>query len=94
MREFDLVDPLKIAGQDFYVSGGDSPDDADLPGPTGLMERLLDVSSQYGMDKVFLSDSGAEAVENAIRICYDHTKGKYGITTEGAFTAGRSARAR
>ena len=85
MREFDLVDPLKIAGQDFYVSGGDSPDNTDLPGPTGLMERLLDVTSQYGMDKVFLSNSGAEAVENAIKICYDYTKGKYGITTEGAF---------
>ena len=85
MREFDLVDPLKIAGQDFYVSGGGSPENPDLPGPTGLMDRLLDVTSQYGMDKVFLSNSGAEAVENAIKICYDHTKGKYGITTEGAF---------
>ena len=32
------------------------------------MDRLLDVTSQYGMDKVFLSNSGAEAVENAIKV--------------------------
>jgi 4-aminobutyrate aminotransferase len=37
------------------------------------------------MDTVFLSNSGAEAVENALKICYDHTEGKYGITFEGAF---------
>jgi 4-aminobutyrate aminotransferase len=37
------------------------------------------------MDTVFLSNSGAEAVENALKICYDDTGGKYGITFEGAF---------
>ncbi len=31
--EFDLVDPLKIAGQDFYVSTGGAPDETPLPGP-------------------------------------------------------------
>ena len=36
------------------------------------------------MDRVFLSNSGAEAVENAIKICYDGG-GSYGITFEGAF---------
>jgi 4-aminobutyrate aminotransferase len=84
MAEFDLVDPLKIAGQDFYTSAGDPADPA-YPGPTELMDRLTDVSSHYGMDTVFLSNSGAEAVENAIKICYDDTGGKYAITFEGAF---------
>lgn len=78
--EFELVDPMKIAGQDFYVDGEDG-----LPGPTELMERLTEISGQYGMDTVFLSNSGAEAVENAIKIAYDHTHGQYGITCEGAF---------
>ncbi|MFB6172141.1 MAG: aspartate aminotransferase family protein [Haloarculaceae archaeon] len=82
MREFDLVDPMKIAGQDFYVAAGDDPGD---PGPTGLMDRLADACTHYDMDTVFLSNSGAEAVENAIKICYDHTGGKYAITCEGAF---------
>jgi 4-aminobutyrate aminotransferase len=84
MAEFSLVDPLKIAGQDFYtVSGplGDHP----YPGPADLMDRITGVTEHYDLDTVFLSNSGAEAVENAIKIAYDHTNGAYGVTTEGAF---------
>jgi 4-aminobutyrate aminotransferase len=84
LREFDLVDPLKIAGQDFYATAGDP--DADLPGAAELMERLTEISEGYGMDTVFLSNSGAEAVENAIKIGYDaNGGGGYGVTFEGAF---------
>ncbi|WP_148414310.1 aspartate aminotransferase family protein [Haloferax sp. KTX1] len=86
MAEFDLVDPTKIAGQDFYVSDGSAPGEERLPGPAALMDRLTDLTSHYGMDTVFLSNSGAEAVENAIKIAYDHADGaKYGVTFEGAF---------
>jgi len=81
---FDLVDPTKIAGQDFYVSGGGPPDDPDLPGPTQLMDRLTDLTSDYGLDTVFLSNSGAEAVENAIKICYAK-RGHRAVTFDGAF---------
>ncbi|MFC4544694.1 aminotransferase class III-fold pyridoxal phosphate-dependent enzyme [Halosolutus amylolyticus] len=84
LREFDLVDPLKIAGQDFYVSGGGAPDDADFPGPTQLMDRLVAMTDHYDMDRVFLSNSGAEAVENAIKICYA-SGGHRAVTFEGAF---------
>ena len=83
MDAFDLVDPLKIAGQDFYATAGD-PEDPDFPGPAELMDRLVDVTPDR-MDTVFLSNSGAEAVENALKICYDRTGGKYGVTFEGAF---------
>lgn len=86
LEEFDLVDPMKIAGQDFYVSTGTTPDDTDLPTPAHLMDRLTELTEQYDMDTVFLSNSGAEAVENAIKICYDHCETpKYGLTFEGAF---------
>ena len=87
LREFDLVDPLKIAGQDFYVSGQGVPTGTGegLPGPAGLMERLTEITGHYDMDTVFLSNSGAEAVENAIKISYDHTGGRYAVTFEGAF---------
>ena len=86
MAEFDLVDPTKIAGQDFYVSDGNDPGESSLPGPADLMHLLTDVTSHYGMDTVFLSNSGAEAVENAIKVCYDDSGGgKYGITFDGAF---------
>ncbi len=85
LAEFDLVDPLKIAGQDFYVSDGAAPGEG-VPGPADLMERLIEVTSHYGMDTVFLSNSGAEAVENAIKISYDDADGaKYAITFDGAF---------
>jgi 4-aminobutyrate aminotransferase len=87
LSEFDLVDPLKVAGQDFYVAGGHHrPDEQDVPGPAGLMDRLTRLTDQYGMDTVFLSNSGAEAIENAIKVAYDHSGGaKHGVTFEGAF---------
>ena len=85
--EFDLVDPMKIAGQDFYVATDSTgPDEAAFPGPAHLMDRLTDLTDHYGMDTVFLSNSGAEAVENAIKISYDHRDGaKWAITFDGAF---------
>jgi len=85
LAAFDLPDPGKIAGQDFYVSGGWPPDDADFPGPAELMHRLRDAASHYGAERVFLSNSGAEAVENAVKICYDHVEGDYGVCFQGAF---------
>ncbi|MEM4781777.1 MAG: aminotransferase class III-fold pyridoxal phosphate-dependent enzyme [Halalkalicoccus sp.] len=85
LREFDLVDPSKIAGQDFYVGSPGTPEEPELPGPTQLMDRLIELGEPYGMDRVFLSNSGAEAVENAIKICYDATGGTRGITFEGGF---------
>jgi 4-aminobutyrate aminotransferase len=86
LEAFDLVDPLKIAGQDFYLPAQGVPESgAELPGPADLMDRLTDISEHYDMDTVFLSNSGAEAVENALKISFDHTHGKYTITTQGAF---------
>ena len=83
LREFDLVDPLKIAGQDFYVA---SEADEQVPGPAGLMDRLTRLTAHYGMDTVFLSNSGAEAVENAIKVAYASSGGaKHSITFHGAF---------
>ncbi|WP_312907810.1 aminotransferase class III-fold pyridoxal phosphate-dependent enzyme [Natronosalvus caseinilyticus] len=84
LEAFDLVDPTKIAGQDFYVSGGGSPSNPDFPGPSQLMDRLIDLTDHYDMDRVFLSNSGAEAVENAIKICYA-SGGHRAITFDGAF---------
>lgn len=84
MDEFDLPDPTKIAGQDFYAAGGWPPEDPEFPGPTQLMDRLTDLTSHYDMDTVFLSNSGAEAVENAIKICYA-SGGHRAFTFDGAF---------
>jgi 4-aminobutyrate aminotransferase len=84
LAAFDLPDPGKIAGQDFYMTAGD-PGDPDVPGPAELMDLLTEVTAHYGMDTVFLSNSGAEAVENALKLCYDATGGEYAITFDGAF---------
>ncbi|WP_158056198.1 aminotransferase class III-fold pyridoxal phosphate-dependent enzyme [Halorussus halophilus] len=84
MDEFELPDPTKIAGQDFYAAGGWPPEEPEFPGPTQLMDRLTDLTSHYDMDTVFLSNSGAEAVENAIKICYA-SGGHRAFTFDGAF---------
>lgn len=80
------IDPVRFAGQDFYASGGWPPDDPEFPGATQLMDLLVEKSGKYGLDTVFLSNSGAEAVENGIKACYDFRPGaKYGITFDRAF---------
>lgn len=86
LDEFDFPNPTKVAGQNFYASTGWPPDSPDIPGPAQLMERLTELTADYGFDTVFLSNSGAEAVENAIKICYDDRNGAgQGITFKGAF---------
>jgi 4-aminobutyrate aminotransferase len=84
LEAFDLVDPLKIAGQDFYASGGWPPEEPEFPSPTQLQDRLIAATDHYDMDRVFLSNSGAEAVENAIKICYA-SGGHRAFTFDGAF---------
>jgi len=66
LAEFDLPDPMKIAGHDFYYAGSAR----ELPTSTDLMERLVASTEHYGLDTVFLSNSGAEAVENALKITH------------------------
>ncbi|WP_136603242.1 aminotransferase class III-fold pyridoxal phosphate-dependent enzyme [Salinigranum halophilum] len=86
LREFDLVEPMKIAGQDLYFGAGPDPETTEFPGSSHLMDRLVDVSSEYGMDTVFLSNSGAEAVENAMKITHDHKPtAQYGVAFAGSF---------
>lgn len=86
LEALDIPDPGKIAGQDFYASGGWPPDDPEFPGPTQLMHRIRDRTEHYDLDTVFLSNSGAEAVENAIKVCYQDRPGATSaITFEGAF---------
>ncbi|WP_394742519.1 aminotransferase class III-fold pyridoxal phosphate-dependent enzyme [Natronococcus roseus] len=84
IEAFDIVDPLKIAGQDFYASGGWPPEDPEFPSPTQLQDRLIAMTDHYDMDRVFLSNSGAEAIENAIKICYA-SGGHRAFTFDGAF---------
>ncbi|SFT07423.1 class-III pyridoxal-phosphate-dependent aminotransferase [Halostagnicola kamekurae] len=86
LAEFDLVEPMKIAGQDMYFGAGPTPEESSVPGSSHLMDKLTEVSSQYGMDTVFLSNSGAEAMENAMKITSDYrAPAKYGVAFAGSF---------
>ncbi|WP_227377418.1 aminotransferase class III-fold pyridoxal phosphate-dependent enzyme [Haladaptatus halobius] len=86
LREFTLVEPMKIAGQDMYFGAGTDPETTEFPGSSHLMEKLVDVSSHYGMDTVFLSNSGAEAIENAMKISHDRNPtAKYAYAFEASF---------
>lgn len=66
--------PVKFAGQDFAVKEH-----------LNLIEHLLSVSPG-GMNSAFLVNSGAEAVENAIKICMRRReKAKFSVSVAGAF---------
>lgn len=71
----------KFAGTDFYAEWNNG-----LPSPTDFKGKIIEATSIFGYDKVFLSNSGAEAVENAIKVCYaKRGKGGIGINFKGAF---------
>ena len=66
--------PVKFAGQDFSVQEH-----------LEFIEVLLGVSPR-GMDAAFIVNSGAEAVENAIKVCFrGRPTAKLGVSMEGAF---------
>ena len=65
--------PLKIAGDDFL-----------LPEREEFQELLLS-KVPAPLSRVFIINSGAEAVENAIKTAYFHTKRTFGVSIQGAF---------
>ncbi|HSR12708.1 MAG TPA: aspartate aminotransferase family protein [Thermodesulfobacteriota bacterium] len=80
------VDPDRYAGCDFIGAWGENPATSEIPTPSHLHYKLMEITSQFGFGSAFFSNSGAEAVENALKICYDHNKSYgYGICFTGAF---------
>jgi 4-aminobutyrate aminotransferase len=46
----------------------------------------MEITLQFGFGSAFFTNSGAEAVENAMKICYDHNKHHgYSIGFVGSF---------
>ena len=80
------IDPDRYAGCDFIGAWGEDPERSEVPTPSHLHYKIMEITSQFGFGSAFFSNSGAEAVENAIKICYDHKKNNgYGICFYGAF---------
>jgi 4-aminobutyrate aminotransferase len=80
------VEPDRYAGCDFIGAWGEDPEKSEIPTPSHLHYKLMEITSQFGFGSAFFTNSGAEAVENAMKICYDHRKSYgYGICFIGAF---------
>jgi 4-aminobutyrate aminotransferase len=65
---------LHICGSDFYY-----------PGMVAVMERLASIVPGSERKKVFLTNSGAEAIECGFKLARHHTARKYVIAFHGAF---------
>jgi 4-aminobutyrate aminotransferase len=85
MQRIHPSDPDRYAGTDFIVGSGPHPDESDIPTPGHLHEKVMEITRQFKFDMAFFSNSGSEAVENAIKVCYSSRKAQYGICFEGAF---------
>ena len=80
------IDPDRYAGTDFIGAWGEDPELSDVPTPSHLHYKLMEITKPFGFDIAFFSNSGAEAVENAIKICYDYRRNYgYGMCFYGAF---------
>lgn len=74
VKKYSSRFPVKYAGQDFAVKEH-----------LDLLEEITKISPM-GMDAAFLVNSGAEAVENAIKISMrQRTKKKFSVSLHGAF---------
>jgi len=65
--QLQTIDPDRYAGCDFIGAWGEDPEKSVIPLPSHLHFKLMEITSQFGFDAAFFSNSGAEAVENAIR---------------------------
>ncbi|HEX5186241.1 MAG TPA: aminotransferase class III-fold pyridoxal phosphate-dependent enzyme [Nitrososphaeraceae archaeon] len=72
IKKFGALGIHKIAGQDFYCKEHIS-----------LAEKLLEITNPYS--KIFFINSGAEAVENAIKLAYRKNGPLPGISCFNAF---------
>lgn len=74
LKEYSQRTPIKIGGQDFICQEH-----------IGMIESLIEISRK-NFNAAFLTNSGAEAVENAIKISMRRQQcAKFGVSFENAF---------
>lgn len=85
LESMPLEDPDKYAGTDFIAAYGEKIAGG-IPTPSHLHAKVYEITKHLGLDMAFFSNSGAEAIENAIKICYHYRQNQgYGICFRGAF---------
>ena len=79
------VAPQKC-GAEIVPAWGEDPEKIDIPMPSHLIRKISSLTQKFGLDKVFLSNSGSEAIENALKVSYDYRRNMgIGICFERAF---------
>jgi len=61
-------------GAEVVSAWGQDPQVIDSPLPSHLLHRLTSITKPYGLDTAFLSNSGSEAVENSLKLCYAYRR--------------------
>ena len=61
-------------GAEIVGAWGDDPEAIDIPTPSHLAQKVISLTKPYGLDTLFMSNSGSEAVENAMKLCYDYRR--------------------
>lgn len=80
------INPDRYAGTDFIGAYGKDPKKSSVPTPSHLHQKVMEITKQFGFDKGFFVNSGAEAVENAMKLCFAaRPKAKYVVTFEHDF---------
>ena len=73
-------------GAEIVGAWGENPDAIDIPTPSHLAQKVISLTKPYGLDTMFMANSGAEAVENAMKLCYDYRRNLgIGFCFQGAF---------
>ena len=54
------IDPDRYAGCDFIGAWGPDPEQAEIPTPSHLHYKLMEITAQFGFGSAFFSNSGAE----------------------------------
>jgi len=79
------IDPDRY-GAEIVGAWGDDPEKIDIPTPSHLVHKLASITKEHGLDAIYLSNSGTEAVENALKLCYAKRRNMgVGFCFQGAF---------